>query len=71
MENYRFDLSHPVFALVAEAAQELNLEVYAVGGFVRDQLLDRNCKDIDFVCAGSPLAEVKRASRWLSALLKK
>ncbi len=55
MENYRFDLSHPVFALVAEAAQELNLEVYAVGGFVRDQLLDRNCKDIDFVCAGSPL----------------
>ena len=54
MENYRFDLSHPIFALVAEAARELQLEAYAVGGYVRDQLLDRNCKDIDFVCVGTP-----------------
>lgn len=49
MKNYQFNLSHPVFAQVARAAAELNLQTYAVGGFVRDQLLGRTCKDIDFV----------------------
>lgn len=53
MENYRFDLSHPVFGYVAEAAKELQQETYVVGGYVRDQLLGRDCKDIDFVCVGS------------------
>lgn len=53
MENYRFDLPHPVFGYVAEAAKELHLETYVVGGYVRDQLLGRDCKDIDFVCVGS------------------
>jgi tRNA nucleotidyltransferase/poly(A) polymerase len=48
-----FDLSLPVFKIIAEAAAELNCETYAVGGFVRDQLLGRPCKDIDFVCVGS------------------
>lgn len=48
-----FDLSLPVFKIIAEAAADLNCETYAVGGFVRDQLLGRPCKDIDFVCVGS------------------
>ena len=51
--NKTFNLSHPIFKLIAEAATELNYETYAVGGFVRDQLLNRPCKDIDFVCVGS------------------
>lgn len=53
MENYRFDLSPPIFSFVSEAAKELDIEAYAVGGYVRDQLLGRDCKDIDFVCVGS------------------
>ena len=51
--NKQFDLSHPIFKIIAEAAAKLNFETYAVGGYVRDQLLERNCKDIDFVCVGS------------------
>ncbi len=53
-------LSHPVFALVADAAARLNLNAYVVGGWVRDLLLDRKSKDIDIVVVGSgiELAEV-------------
>ncbi|MGC4233218.1 MAG: HD domain-containing protein [Niabella sp.] len=37
---------------IAKAAQELNLESYLVGGFVRDKLLGRPTKDADIVCVG-------------------
>jgi len=39
-----------VFDKVRSAAAKLNLETYAVGGFVRDLILKRPCKDLDFVC---------------------
>ena len=35
---------------VAQAAEDLGLETYIVGGYVRDLLLKRTSKDIDFVC---------------------
>jgi putative nucleotidyltransferase with HDIG domain len=45
--------NNPLFALVASAANELNVPTYVVGGFVRDLILKRPCKDLDFVCIGS------------------
>jgi poly(A) polymerase len=45
--------ANPVFKSVAEAATKLGVETFAVGGFVRDLLLKRPCKDLDFVCVGS------------------
>jgi poly(A) polymerase len=45
--------SLPVFKTVAQQAEQLGFETYVVGGFVRDLLLKRPCKDIDFVCVGS------------------
>jgi poly(A) polymerase len=38
--------------LVGSCARELNIPCYVVGGFVRDKILNRACKDIDFVCVG-------------------
>lgn len=47
-------IKHPIFQLVSESAHELQQDVYVVGGFVRDFLLERNQKkDIDFVTVGS------------------
>ena len=59
--NFSEDLRDiPVFKLIGDAANQLGFETYAVGGYVRDLLLHRSCKDIDFVCVGSgiELAEV-------------
>ena len=37
---------------IAAAANELGVETYAVGGFVRDKILQRQTKDLDIVCVG-------------------
>lgn len=49
----------PVFEHVAAAAHELGVPVYVIGGYVRDYLLGRDCKDIDFMCVGDGLALAK------------
>lgn len=45
-------IKNPIFKFIAKNAQELNLPCYVVGGFVRDSILGRECKDIDFVVIG-------------------
>ena len=37
---------------IGDAAAELNVPCYAIGGFVRDKILSRPVKDIDIVCVG-------------------
>ena len=44
---------HSIFARVAKVASEEGLETYVVGGYVRDLILGRPSKDIDFTCVGS------------------
>lgn len=52
--SYTKALTHPVFEIIAQAADDLNLECYVIGGFVRDFLLQRDNKmDIDIVAVGS------------------
>lgn len=52
--NFSAELStNPLFDTVRQAAQATGYETFAVGGFVRDLLLKRPSKDLDFVCLGS------------------
>jgi tRNA nucleotidyltransferase/poly(A) polymerase len=44
---------HAVFAHVAHVAAREGIATYVVGGYVRDLLLGRPSKDIDFTCVGS------------------
>ncbi len=53
MRNLSEHLHHPVFSIVGKAADELGIEAYVVGGYVRDIFLNRPSKDVDFVCVGS------------------
>ena len=45
-----------VFRIVSECGEELGKPVFVIGGYVRDVILERSSKDIDFVIAGSGIA---------------
>lgn len=49
-------LNKPVFRLVSQVADEMNVECYVIGGYVRDIFLRRTSKDIDCVVVGSGIA---------------
>lgn len=51
--NLASSLDNKVFKQIGTIADQLGLETYVVGGYVRDLLLKRPSKDIDFVCLGS------------------
>ncbi len=55
--NYSSELDkNPIFGVVAEESAQLNVEAYVIGGWVRDLVLKRPSKDVDFVCVGSGIA---------------
>lgn len=51
--NFKNELNHPVFSIVSDVAKSTHTEVYVIGGYVRDLILGRNSKDIDFVVLGN------------------
>ncbi len=44
-----------LFQRISEAAAEMQMEVYVIGGFVRDKIIGRSTSDIDFVCTGNAI----------------
>jgi tRNA nucleotidyltransferase (CCA-adding enzyme) len=53
MPTYKEAITHPVFKEISIVADQLELDTYVIGGFVRDFFLDRQRnKDIDIVCVG-------------------
>jgi poly(A) polymerase len=59
--NLSKHLQHPVFRQVGALADERGQRAFAIGGFVRDIVLGRPCKDIDIVTEGSGI-ELARAT---------
>jgi len=52
-----------VFQKISDAAAQLHMPCYLVGGFVRDKLLGRPTKDADFVCVGDGMELAKLAAQ--------
>jgi putative nucleotidyltransferase with HDIG domain len=52
MEIQITDKESFVFRKIAQAAADLQVPCYLIGGFVRDRLIGRPTKDADIVCAG-------------------
>lgn len=46
-------LSAPIFQTISNIADELNIDAYIIGGYVRDLFLQRKSHDIDIVTVGS------------------
>ena len=55
-EELKQHFSDKIFRQISETADELGLECYVVGGYVRDIFLQRPSKDIDVVVVGSGIA---------------
>lgn len=65
MADLKHKLNHQVFGIISAAAKECGLKVYVIGGYVRDLLLGKDCKDFDFVVQGSGIEFAKFLSRKL------
>lgn len=65
--NFKDQLQHEVFAAVGEVADAWGQQAFAIGGFVRDLMLNRPCKDIDIVVEGSGIALAKEVARKMRA----
>jgi poly(A) polymerase len=62
-------LKHHVFSIIAKLAADHNLQVYAIGGFVRDIFLNRLSKDIDIVVIGNGITFAEAVAQQLKVKL--
>jgi hypothetical protein len=60
-------LDQHLFAAVEEQAAREQVKAYAIGGYVRDLILGRPCKDIDFVVEGDGIAFAEKVAERLGA----
>jgi putative nucleotidyltransferase with HDIG domain len=65
--NLSTSLVHPVFKTIGQVADSSHLKVFVVGGYVRDILLKRPSKDLDFVCIGSGIELAEKVASALGA----
>ena len=64
-EELKQRFSDSIFKRISETADELGLECYVVGGYVRDIFLQRPSKDIDVVVVGSGIAMAEALAKRL------
>ncbi len=65
--NYSDDLYHPLFRTIGAIADKNGQQVFAIGGYVRDLLLNRPSKDIDIVVEGSGIELANEAAKAMRA----
>ena len=64
--NLKKELKKPIFKIITKAADQLGVETYVIGGFVRDLILEgKEPKDIDFVCIGSGIKLAEKVAKLL------
>ncbi len=65
MDDFRKQIEKEPFTSVSAVARLTGTSVYVIGGFVRDLLLGRPSKDVDFVVAGSGIDFARRLAEYL------
>lgn len=63
--NLKSKLKSKIFNTVSEVADGMGRECYVVGGYVRDLILQRPSKDIDFVTVGSGIELAEEVAKAL------
>ena len=60
-----------IFKIISDSTEELGLESFIVGGFVRDLILNRSVKkDIDIMCIGSGIDLAKAVQKKINSKVK-
>lgn len=59
----RKNLKHPIFKIIAEVAASENLEVYVIGGYVRDAIINRPSDDIDVTVVGNGIRLAQQVAK--------
>ncbi len=52
-----------IFKKIGEAAEEMDVPVFVIGGFVRDKILGRPTKDVDIVCLGDGIELAEKTAK--------
>ncbi|MDR2685142.1 MAG: CCA tRNA nucleotidyltransferase [Prevotellaceae bacterium] len=65
MQNLKNKIDDKIFQTIGQTADEMNLECYLIGGFVRDILLERKTKDIDVVVVGNGIEFARQIAKKL------
>ncbi len=66
IQKHTSALKNPLFRKLSQAATNLNLDTYVIGGYVRDYFLKRgDAKDIDIVAVGSGIELAEEVSKLL------
>ena len=64
-------LNLDIFRIISDSADELSIESFVVGGFVRDLILDKTLnKDIDIMCVGSGIDLAKAVQKKINSKVK-
>lgn len=61
MDNVSF-LENKIFSIISQVASDCGVRAFVIGGFVRDCLLGRPCKDIDVVVEGSGIEVAEKVA---------
>ncbi len=65
MLNYADKIQDHIFKTIAEVSRKASLKTYIIGGYVRDLVLERASKDVDFVVVGSGIALARKVAEAL------
>lgn len=56
------EIQYPIFKVIAEAAELIDVPAYVIGGYVRDLLMKRTSHDIDIVVLGSGIDMARKVA---------
>lgn len=66
ISNIQEILNQKIFKIISQVAEEEKIPAYVIGGYVRDLILKRECKDIDIVVQGSGIDFAKKVAEKLN-----
>jgi poly(A) polymerase len=60
--------SNAIFTLISEVSSKMDVPAFVVGGYVRDLIMQKTSKDIDFVCVGSGIELARQVANTMGDL---